>query len=277
MDGYTTREVADILGLSSARVRAFVRDDLLTPSRGHRNEYRFSFSDIVLLRTLRDLAASGVPPRRMRRALRSLRAQLPEGRPLSAVRVSSDGESVLVHDADTVWEPESGQLRIDFAVADLAQAAAPLALARSERHAAAASLDADAWFEMGADLEVVAPERAAMAYRQALALSPGHVHAHLNLGRLLHEDGALAEAESHYRQALAADPRSATAAFNLGVALEDQGRMDEAAQAYERALRNDPAFASAHFNLSRLYEAMGRSTDALRHLADYKRLKGSEA
>jgi tetratricopeptide (TPR) repeat protein len=56
------------------------------------------------------------------------------------------------------------------------------------------------------------------------------------------------------------------------VALEDQERVGEAIEAYERALRFDPDTASAHFNLSRLYEKRGQSKDALRHLADYKRL-----
>ena len=56
------------------------------------------------------------------------------------------------------------------------------------------------------------------------------------------------------------------------MALEDLERVREAIAAYERALRFDPEMASAHYNLSRLYEAKGRSKEALRHLADYKRL-----
>jgi tetratricopeptide (TPR) repeat protein len=46
----------------------------------------------------------------------------------------------------------------------------------------------------------------------------------------------------------------------------------EAIEAYERALRFEPDTASAHYNLSRLYEKRGPTTEALRHLADYKRL-----
>ena len=44
------------------------------------------------------------------------------GRPLSAVRVSALGEQILVKDDDTVWDPNSGQLQIDFDVADVADA-----------------------------------------------------------------------------------------------------------------------------------------------------------
>ena len=60
--------------------------------------------------------------------------------------------------------------------------------------------------------------------------------------------------------------------FNLGVALEDLDRVGDAIEAYQRALRFEPDTASAHFNLSRLYEERGLSKEALRHLADYKRL-----
>ena len=97
--------------------------------------------------------------------------------------------------------------------------------------------------------------KARAAYLRAIDLDPGHAEAHLNLGRLLHERGDLAGAESHYRQACAARPDSALAAFNLGVALEDQGRGKEAMAVYARALRLDPEHAEAHFNLGRLCEA----------------------
>src|SRR6478609_6510953 len=44
------------------------------------------------------------------------------------------------------------------------------------------------------------------AYRQAIAGEPGLADAHLNLGRLLHEQGKTGEAERCYREALAARP-----------------------------------------------------------------------
>ena len=46
----------------------------------------------------------------------------------------------------------------------------------------------------------------------------------------------------------------------------------EAIEAYQRALRFEPNTAAAHYNLSRLYEEKGLTKEALRHLADYKRL-----
>jgi len=133
-------------------------------------------------------------------------------------------------------------------------------------------LSADDRYDAAVDLEASDPAGASAAYREALILDPGHAEAHLNLGRLLHEQGILDEAEAHYRAAVAADPANARALYNLGVALEDRGSAAEAVGAYEAALGMDPDLAAAHFNLSRLHEATGRRADALGHLAAYKRI-----
>lgn len=275
---YTTRQVAEVLDLSPRQVRRYARSELLSPDRGPGNAYRFSFQDIVLLRTARELRSAGVPARRVNRALESLRKQLPQGRPLSALQISAEGDRVVVRDRDALWDPDTGQVHFDFSVAELAERVAPFARAAAEERGAGhrgsgRDMDADQWYDLGLDLEPVAPEKAREAYRRAIALHPAHPEAHLNLGRLLHEAGKLAEAESHYRQALAADPANAMAAYNLGVVLEDRRRPDEAIEAYRRALEHDPEHAEAHFNLGRLYEAAGEKELAVRHLAAYRRLE----
>lgn len=277
MKGYATRDVARLLGLTISQVRAFARGGFLAPERGARGELRFSFPDLVLLRTAKGLAASRVPARRIRRALRLLRRQLPAGRPLSAVRISADGERVVVRDGAAAWNPESGQLQLDFAVADLASRAAPLArqAARAAR-IAAEPLDADEWYDLGFDLEAVDLEEARDAYRRALELDPGHADAHVNLGRLLQEGGDVAEAVAHYQRALELHPRHATAWFDLGIALEDLRRRPDAVRAYEQAIAVDPKLADAHFNLARLYEAAGKRAAALRSLSRYRLLAGRE-
>ena len=263
--------MAEILGVSASRLRSLARSGLVDPERGGRNEYRFSFADIILLRTTRDLMASGIPLRQVKSVLHSLRGQLPEDQALSALHITSDGDSVVVKEEKTVWDPQTGQVHLDFSVQELAEKIAPIAGAMVERTPLSA-MTADDWYNLALDLEGVATDRATEAYGRAIALNPGHVHAHLNLGRLLHEAGEIESAEVHYRQALSANPESALAAFNLGVALEDLERVGEAIEAYERALRFEPDTASAHYNLSRLYEKSGLSKEALRHLADYKRL-----
>jgi tetratricopeptide (TPR) repeat protein len=272
MTGYTTRQVAEILGLAEERVRSFARAGLIG-ARGPGNARRFTFQDIVLLRAARELLDQDVPPRRVRSALLSLRAQLPQGRPLSAVHVSAVGERVVVRDQDTAWEPETGQVALDFSVRELAARVQPFTPDIGPADADDQALSADDWYDVALDLEAVSLDKAHAAYRRAIALDPGHAEAHLNLGRLLHEVGDLAGAESHYRQACAARPESALAAFNLGVALEDRGEAREAMAAYKRAVKLDREMAEAHFNLGRLCEAAGDKSGALRHLAQYKRIQ----
>jgi tetratricopeptide (TPR) repeat protein len=272
MKSYTTRDVARLLGLSEPQVRSHARD-YLAPDRGPRNTYRFSFQDLVLLRTAKALGEARIPARRIRRALRALTRQLPTGRSLSGVRISSVGDRVVVRDGEATWQPESGQLVLDLDVGGLAVRTAPVArrLARQARRSAG-TLTAEQWYDLGVDVEAAAPDEACDAYTRAIALDPRHVAARVNLGRLLQESGRPAEAATQYRAALEIQPRHATAAFDLGTALEDLGRPAEAIVAYRRALDADDTFADAHFNLARLYEQTGKRTAALRHLRAYQQL-----
>jgi len=271
--GYRSNDVARMLALPLAEVRRLARAGFVAPRRGARNELRFSFQDLVLLRAAAGLVHAQVPASRVRRALHQLRAQLPEGRPLTGVRVAADGEHVVVQDGGARWHPETGQVLLDFDLEDLAREVAPIVRAAA-RTRTPAPLDAEAWYRWGADLEDAAPAEARDAYRRALAQDGDHAGAHLNLGRLLHEEGDARAAEHHYRRALCAPEHRALAAFNLGVALEDQGLVDEALLAYARAIEADRSFADAHYNASRLLERLGRKADALRHLAEYRRLNG---
>lgn len=272
MKSYGTRDVAHLLGLSEAQVRSQARG-YLAPDRGPGNSYRFSFQDLVLLRTAKSLGEARVPPQRIRRALRTLARDLPAGRPLSGVCISAEGDRVVVRDGSAAWNPESGQLLLDFHVGKLAERTAPVArrLARNARRAAE-PLTAEQWFDLGVDLETAAPEDARDAYARAIALDPRHAAARVNLGRMHQEAGRAAEAATEYRAALVSQPKHPTAAFNLGTALEDLGRHSEAIDAYRKALDADQEFADAHFNLSRLYEQGGKRTAALRHLRAYKQL-----
>ena len=161
MKSYTTRDVAKLLGLSEAQVRSQARVGYLSPDRGPRNAYRFSFQDLVLLRTAKALSEARIAPRRIRRALRTLTRQLPAGRSLSGLRISSEGDRVVVRDGNETWNPESGQLLLDFHVADLADRAAPTArrLARRARRSDE-PLTAEQWYSLGVDLESAAPQDA---------------------------------------------------------------------------------------------------------------------
>src|SRR2546425_3234510 len=155
MTGYTTVEVARLLGLSPAQIRSYPRAVFLSPSRAARGELRFSFQDLVLLRAAKGLMAARIPAAKIRGSLRRLKQQLPRGRALSELRITAEGHRVVVRDEAIAWHPESGQLVLDFHVATLAQRAAPLA----RRRAAAArrveeDLDGEEGFPLGLEVGV---------------------------------------------------------------------------------------------------------------------------
>jgi Tfp pilus assembly protein PilF/DNA-binding transcriptional MerR regulator len=272
MESFTTRDVARLLGLTETQVRSQARAGFLTPERGPRNGYRFSFQDLVLLRTARELAHARVPPRRIRRALRDLARQLPGGRSLSEIRITANGQTVLVHEGGAAWNPESGQLHIDFAVPELLGPAGITRTLTPDEPATDHSRTAWEWFDLAVELEGSDPAQAYGAYSQALGIDPALSDAHVNLGRLLQLAGRTREAIEHYRLSLRPDSTDPTGAFNLGTALEELGRWRGALTAYLRAVNIDSRFADAHFNLARLYEQLGRQAEAIRHLRAYKRL-----
>jgi tetratricopeptide (TPR) repeat protein len=274
--GYPARDVSRLLGLTLPQISALVRAGCLSPQRGPDGQHRFSFQDLVLLRAAKDLI-DRMPARRVQRALMKLREHLPAGRQLAALRLTAEGEDIVVRDGATAWNPVSGQAVLDLDVATFANAVAPLARQAADAARESDGMDAEDWFRLGIDLEPVEPEQALEAYEKALELTPDHADAHLNLGCLLHEEGQHAAAEAHYRAALAARPDDATAAFNLGVVLEDLRRPHAAAAAYEQALESDESFADAHYNLSRLWERLGQPHKAIRHLQAFRRLEGDSA
>jgi tetratricopeptide (TPR) repeat protein len=273
MESFSTRDVARLLGLSETQVRSQARAGFLTPERGPRNGYRFSFQDLVLLRTARQLAQARVPPHRIRSALRDLARQLPIGRSLTEIRITPDGQGILVHDGASAWNPVSGQLQIDFAIPELTTRAVPVArslppnVRRTDRPQGAWE-----WFDWGVELESSDPAEACRAYARALAQDPNLANAHVNLGRLLQLAGQIEEAIEHYRISIRAASTDPTGAFNLGTALEEVGCWSDALAAYRQAIEVDGCFADAHFNLARLCEQLGRRAEAIRHLRAYKRL-----
>ena len=85
--GYTTKEVAELIGINSDQVRHYVRRKLIEPGRGARGEFRFSFQDVVLLRTAKRLQDAKVTTRKTYRALVKLKAELSQVESLSSVRI----------------------------------------------------------------------------------------------------------------------------------------------------------------------------------------------
>ena len=266
---FTLRRVQAMLGLSRSIVAGLIAEGFVAPTRGRRNEWRFTFQDLMLLRTAHALRASNIPPRRILRSLARLKATLPHELPLTGLRITAIGADVAVRDRDGQWQADSGQLLMDFDVAPVAGSVAFLERGASS----AASLDAAAWFERGLALEPTDRALAEAAYLKALALAPELAEAYLNLGAMWSEAGRFAALAELSEQAVAHCPDSPLIHFNRGVALDHLERLPEAVQSYEQSLALDPALADAHYNLGRLREQLGDKRGALRHFSAYRRLQ----
>ena len=278
MHRYGVRDVEKLLRLSRSTLRALVSAGFVTPARGPRGEWRFSFQDLIVLRTAQALADAQVPPRRITRSVRELRRHLPESMPLSGLSISAVGDQVVVREGATRWQADSGQYVLEFE-GDPANGSLSVIERSPERVAEKPApvtgrplRDAQAWFDHGVALESSDSDAAIAAYERAIATDPALLDARVNLGRLLHEKGRLAHAEEVYRNALVACGSDAVLLYNLGVLLEDLQRHGEALKAYQAALALDARFADGHYNLALLYEALGRRKEAIRHMARYRAL-----
>ena len=264
----STNEVARVLGLPASRVRGWVRKGFCAPDRVGRRLW-FSFQDLVVLRAARDLVEQDVPTARVREALGSLAATLPDDGHLAEVRVFADGRRVGVRDEAGSFDAATGQGLLDFAVAPLADALEEL---RRDEPEATVDGDARAAFEEGLAQEESDLIGACHAYGRALEIDPDHVDAYVNLGRIALEAGDVRDAARLFHEAVERSPSDPEIHFNLALALEDTVGAEPATAHYERALELDPEFADAHFNLAGLYEELGRGPDALRHYREYRNL-----
>jgi tetratricopeptide (TPR) repeat protein len=263
--GYSLRDIGRLLGLSRSVVYGLIEAGFVSPARGPRREYRFSFQDLVVLRAAQALTEASIPPARIRRSLRRLRSQLPDQVPLAGLRIEAVGDAVVVSEGDTQWQPEDGQYVLQL---NVESPGGRLAFFEAPRVDAP---DVD-WFAEGMALESSHPDEACAAYRQAIALDARHCDAHVNLGRLLHEGGRLREAEVVYRHGVAHCAADATLLYNLGVLQEDLGEAPAAADSYREALALEPGLTDAHYNLARLCDAQGLPQEALRHWSAYRKL-----
>jgi tetratricopeptide (TPR) repeat protein len=261
---YTLRRVQAMLGLSRGIVAGLIAEGFVAPTRGRRNEWRFTFQDLMLLRTAFALQASKIPPRRILRSLARLKATLPSELPLTGLRITAIGADVAVRSPQGQWQADSGQLLMDFDVTPVAGSVAFL-----ERDKPTAS----GWFERAVALERTDAAAAEAAYRQALALAPDHEAACLNLGAMLADANRFAELAALCDETLRHCPASSLIHFNRGVALDHLERLPEAIASYEHSLALDPTLADAHYNLGRLQEQLGDKRGALRHFSAYKRLQ----
>ena len=267
---FTLRRIQAMLGLSRHVVAGLIEAGFVSPTRGKRNEWRFTFQDLTLLRTAHALQSQAIPPRRILRSLARLKATLPAELPLTGLRITAMGADLAVRDRSGRLQADSGQLLLDFDVAPVGGTVAVLQRVPTPR---AEDANPQSICARALALEDSDPAAAEASYLQALALAPDLEDAYLNLGAMLDAAGRHGELLRLCNAALQHCPDSALLHYNRGVALDHLERLDEAAANYERSLALDPKLADAHFNLAKLHHQAGDERGALRHYSAYRRLQ----
>jgi tetratricopeptide (TPR) repeat protein len=187
---YGVREVEKLLRMPRSTLASLVKAGFVSPARGPRNAWRFTFQDLIVLRTAQALSGSKVTAKRIARSLKELRRQLPAAMPLSGLSIEAAGGRVVVRQGARRWQADSGQYLLMFEGDPTAGA-----------------------------LKVIEPPEEARA-NDPLAL--------YNLGVRLEETGRKLEALEAYKAALREDPRMADCCYNLGLLCEELGRPREA-------------------------------------------------
>ena len=273
MHQYGVRDVEKLLRLPRSTIRALIAAGFVSPARGPRSAWLFSFQDLIVLRTAQALADAKVPQRRITRSVRELRRHLPDAMPLSGLSICAVADRVVVKEGSSRWQAESGQYLLEF---EGDPADGSLSVIERQETAEAPS-GAQEWFDRGVALERVDAEAARQAYEQAIVADRGLLDAYINLGRLLHEARRFAKAEHVYREAVKACGSDPLLLYNLGVLLDDMDRRAEAMAAYEAALRGNPGLADCHYNLALLCEKLEKPKEAIRHMSRYRTLIGTRS
>nr|WP_321933390.1 tetratricopeptide repeat protein [Paraburkholderia sp. J8-2] len=265
------RELQAMLGVSRSVVSGLIAAGFVTPSRGPRNAYRFTFQDVVLLRTALQLRDARIPTRKIITALSRLRDELPDELPLTGIRVSAVGNDVAVRTGPSQWDAATGQFLLDFEVAQIKGDVVFLDSAPAHEDLAH---QAQEWYDLGEQLRTSDVNGAERAYKKAIELSPQPFYAaYVDLGALLCEREARCEDALHvFDKALAHFPDDAVLHFNRAIAFEEMGRFEDAERSYQRCLELDPSYADAHHNLAMLLEKRGDPQGLVRHLSAYRRL-----
>jgi tetratricopeptide (TPR) repeat protein len=199
MDRYGVRDVERLLRLPRSTIRSLVNAGFVSPERGPRNSWRFSFEDLVVLRKAQALVEANVPQRQITRAIRELRRQA-----------------------------EAGQYPLEFGEV-VPTALGPLPLPGGDKPAAPAGDSLAELIDRGYELHEAGrlPEAEAV-YREARRAHGADAMLLVNLGVLLEDMKRKAEAILAYESAIAAQENFADAHYNLALLLDSSGRRRDA-------------------------------------------------
>jgi DNA-binding transcriptional MerR regulator len=108
---YRSGEVTQILGVTRRQLHYWARTGLVAPAvRTPGGHHRYTFSDLVALKTAKRLLDAGVSVQGIRRSIRALQRTLPQvRRPLAELVLVATGDVLLVLHEGTAFEAATGQ------------------------------------------------------------------------------------------------------------------------------------------------------------------------
>jgi tetratricopeptide (TPR) repeat protein len=230
----------------------------------------YSFEELGRLRMLRDLRATSISAKSIRRSVDAMRQVVGMRNPLMETTAVRRGSRLAFRHGGALLDPMTQQLAFDFE----GMPGRRLQLVPVAGQAPRQVADVQEMFAQAVHLEETPATlpRAIEMYETILRLRPEHAPALINLGTIQYNRRDYELAETLYRRASLADPEYALAFFDLGNVLDELQRLPEATTAYERAVALVPQYADAHYNLALAYERQGHRRRALRHWLTYVRL-----
>ena len=234
----------------------------IVPSRKGQDGKVYDFSDLIGLRTAKQLIEKGIPANRLRRSLSSLRQKLSgvQETSLADLRVVSNGKDILVERDGARLEALSGQFVLNFETREIAQKVCVMPQRGAEQ-----------WMRLAEECEADRKTwaKAIDAYERVIHIEPQNVEAWINSGTLRYEQGEIPKAVECFRRAVELDPANALAQFNLGSALEETGELELARHHLRAAISLDPGYSDAHYNLAFVCEKLVDREEAREHWQRY--------
>jgi Flp pilus assembly protein TadD/4-amino-4-deoxy-L-arabinose transferase-like glycosyltransferase len=107
------------------------------------------------------------------------------------------------------------------------------------------------------------PDKAAEAYRNAIAVDPNNSRSENNLAGVYYSLGRVDEAMQHYSRAVEINPYFEEAYCGLALILNNRGKYDEAVKCYKKAVDLNPYLVEARFGLANVMAMLGRFDEAI--------------
>jgi len=126
METFDSKTVSRIVGVSLRQIQywdeqGFIRPSV-KPAEGRGTKRLYSFSDLIGLKVVKDLAGHGLSLQKIRRCLRHLRESFPDKtQPLQSLRYLTDGDKlfVLTSDRDKILDAMERQFVFSLGIGNL--------------------------------------------------------------------------------------------------------------------------------------------------------------